>query len=53
MAAPLLFFLAGSLLRAAGPKIAKELVKAGVKKATKSQIAKGGAKVVNNNNWAN
>ena len=50
MAAPLLFFLAGSLLRAAGPKIAKELVKAGVKKATKSQISKGGAKVVNNNN---
>lgn len=50
MAAPLLFFLAGSLLRAAGPKIAKELVKAGVKKATKSQIAKGGARVVNNNN---
>lgn len=50
MAAPLLFFLAGSLLRAAGPKIAQELVKAGVKKATKSQIAKGGARVVNNNN---
>lgn len=50
MAAPLLFFLAGSLLRAAGPKIAKELVKAGVKRATKGQIAKGGAKVVNNNN---
>lgn len=50
MAVPLLFFAAGTLLRAAGPRIAAQLVKAGAKEATKKQIAKGGAKVVNNNN---
>ena len=50
MAVPLLFFAAGTLLRAAGPKIAAQLLKAGAKKATQKQIAQGGAKVVNNNN---
>ena len=50
MAVPLLLFAAGTLLRAAGPKIAQQLIKAGAKKATQKQIAKGGAKVVNNNN---
>lgn len=50
MAVPLLLFAAGTLLRAAGPKIAQQLIKAGARKATQKQIAKGGAKVVNNNN---
>lgn len=50
MAVPLLFFAAGTLLRAAGPRIAAQLVKAGAREATKKQIAKGGAKVVNNSN---
>jgi len=50
MAVPLLFFAAGTLLRAAGPKIAAQLLKAGARKATQKQIAQGGAKVVNNNN---
>ena len=50
MAVPLLFFAAGTLLRAAGPRIAAQLIKAGAREATKKQIAKGGAKVVNNSN---
>lgn len=50
MAVPLLLFAAGTLLRAAGPKIAQQLIKAGARKATQKQIAQGGAKVVNNNN---
>ena len=50
MAAPLIFFAAGQLLRAAGPRIAKELAKFAVK-ATKKQIKAGGKPLtVNNSN---
>jgi len=49
MALPLFFMVAGSLVRAAGPRIASALAKF-AKEATKSQIKKGGAKTVNNNN---
>ena len=49
MAVPLLFILGGTLLRAAGPAIAKQLVKMGAKKAT-GKAAQGAAKTVNSNN---
>jgi len=49
MAVPLLFILGGTLLRAAGPAIAKQLVKLGAKKAT-GKAAQGAAKTVNSNN---
>ena len=49
MAAPLLFILGGTLLRAAGPAIAKQLVKIGARKAT-GKAAQGAAKTVNSNN---
>jgi len=50
MAAPLIFFAAGQLLRAAGPRIAKEIAKFAVK-ATKKQIKAGGKPLtVNNSN---
>ena len=49
MAAPLLFMLGGTLLRAAGPAIAKQLVKLGARKAT-GKAAQGAAKTVNSNN---
>ena len=49
MAVPLLFILGGTLLRAAGPAIAKQLVKMGARKAT-GKAAQGAAKTVNSNN---
>ena len=56
MALPLLFILGTTVLRAAGPTIAKELAKLGARKMSQSAIRKGGqalikkAKPVNNNN---
>jgi hypothetical protein len=56
MALPLLFMLGTTVLRAAGPTIAKELAKIGARKLSQSAIKKGGqalvkkAKPVNNNN---
>lgn len=56
MALPLLFMLGTTVLRAAGPTIAKELTKIGARKLSQSAIKKGGqalvkkAKPVNNNN---
>ena len=49
MAAPLLFLLGGTLLRAASPTIARQLVKFGAKKAT-GKAAQGTAKNVTSNN---
>ena len=49
MALPLFFMVAGSLVRAAGPRIASSLAKF-ARQATKTEIKKGGAKTVNNNN---
>lgn len=56
MALPLLFMLGTTVLRAAGPTIAKELTKLGARKLSQSAIKKGGqsliknAKPVNSNN---
>ena len=50
MAAPLFFMAAGTLVRAATQAIAKQLMNAGAKEATKAAISKGGAKVVNKDN---
>lgn len=52
MAGPLPLFLmvAGTLFRATSKKLFNEVIKLGAKKATKNQIAKGGAKTLNSNN---
>ena len=49
MAAPLFFMVAGALVRAATPVIAKSLAKFATK-ATQKEIAKGGAKTVTDKN---
>lgn len=50
MALPLLYILGTTLVRAAGPAIAKELVKLGAKKATREAAKRGGAKLINKDN---
>ena len=54
MALPLLFMIGGTLVRAAGPTIAKELAKLGAKKlagrAATEAAKKGTAKLINNSN---
>ena len=46
MAAPLLLFFAGNLLRAASQAVAKQLIKQGAKKATQTQIKNNTPKVI-------
>jgi len=50
MALPLLYILGTTLVRAAGPAIARELVKLGAKKATQAAAKRGGAKLINKDN---
>ena len=50
MALPLLYILGTTLVRAAGPAIARELVKLGAKKATQEAAKRGGAKLINKDN---
>jgi len=48
--APLFLMVGTQLFRAAGKKIFEQAIKAGAKKATQKQIAKGGAQTLNNSN---
>ena len=50
MAVPLFVMVGATLFRAASKKLFNEAIKAGAKKATQKQIAKGGAKTLNSNN---
>jgi hypothetical protein len=48
--APLFLMVGTQLFRAAGKKLFEQAIKAGAKKATQKQIAKGGAQTLNNSN---